>query len=85
VVTVANTGTAPLVINNIVLGGANPGQFAQTNTCGAAFPATLAAGTNCTINVTFRPTSVGVKSASLTVRVAAPATNQSVTLGGTGQ
>jgi hypothetical protein len=81
-VTVSNTGAAPLRINGIGLSGANPGQFARTDTCGP-FPATLAAGASCTIDVTFRPTSVGDKSASLNVNVAAPATSRSVALTGT--
>ena len=84
VVTVTNTGTAPLRINNVTRTGANPGQFALTNTCGP-FPATLAVGGSCTINVTFRPTTLGAKTASLRVGVAAPATSQSIPLSGTGQ
>jgi hypothetical protein len=81
VVTVTNTGTGPLVINRINLNGANPGQFAQNNNC----PASLAAGLNCTVNVTFNPTSRGAKTANLNVNVAAPATSASVSLTGTGQ
>ena len=84
VVTVTNTGAAPLRINNVTRTGANPGQFAQTNTCGP-FPATLAAGGSCTISVTFRPTTLGAKTAALRVGVAAPATSQSIPLSGTGQ
>jgi hypothetical protein len=83
-VIVNNTGAAPLRITNITLDGTHRNQFAQTNTCGP-FPANLAAGASCTINVTFRPTTTGNKNARVTVRVAAPATNQSVTLTGTGQ
>jgi hypothetical protein len=79
-VTVTNTGTAPLTISSIALGGANANQFAQTNNC----TATLAVGAGCTINVTFRPTAAAplTKTASLAVNVAAPATSQSVTLTG---
>ena len=80
-VTVTNTGTAPLVINRINLNGANPGQFVQNNTC----PASLAAGANCTINVTFHPTTRGAKGANLNVTVAAPAVSQTVALTGTSQ
>ena len=78
-VTVANTGTAPFTINSISgLGN----QFAQTNTCGA-FPAVVAAGGNCTISVTFTPTSAGTKNATMTIGLAAPLTSQTVTLTGT--
>ncbi len=83
-VTVSNTGAATMTINGISMGGTNPGQFLQTNNCGP-FPATLAAGANCTVSVTFVPKSTGTKSATLTVSVASPATSRSVTLSGTGQ
>jgi hypothetical protein len=78
-VTVSNTGTAPVTINSI--GGLGT-QFAQTNTCGA-FPAVVAVGGNCTISLTFTPTSAGTKNATMTVGFAAPVTSQSVTLTGT--
>jgi MBG domain-containing protein/Big-like domain-containing protein/centrosomal CEP192-like protein/HYDIN/CFA65/VesB family protein len=78
-ITMTNTSTAAVTINSISLGGNV--QFAQTNNCGAS----LAGGASCTINVTFKPTSRGIKNATLTVFVAAPATAQSVTLTGTGQ
>ena len=72
-VTIANTGTVPLPFTNIALGGANAGSFAQTNTCAAAglrpFPNSLAAGTSCTVSVTFRPTAVRSYSASLNISV----------------
>ena len=83
VVTVTNTGTAPLRISNVTRTGANPGQFGHTTTCGP-FPATLTTGSTCTVSVTFSPTSLGLKNASLNVVVAAPGTNQSVPLSGTG-
>jgi hypothetical protein len=72
-----------MTINSIVIGGTNPGQFSQTNTCGP-FPATVAAGASCTVNVTFVPTLGGARSASVTVNVAAPAFARSVALSGTG-
>jgi len=83
-VTLTNGPNAPLVITGLAIGGANPGQFSQTNTC-APFPATMPANGTCTINVTFTPTQLGTKSGVLTVRVAAPATNQTATLTGVGQ
>jgi hypothetical protein len=83
-VTLTNGPNAPLVITSIPIQGANPSQFSQVDSC-APFPATLPANGICTINVTFRPTSAGTKNAILTVRVAAPATNQTVSLTGVGQ
>lgn len=82
-VTVSNTGTAPLTITGIGLAGANPGQFAETNTCGT-FPASIAVGGSCTVSVTFQPTSAGNKNATLRVAATAPATTQTVTLTGRG-
>lgn len=81
-VTVANTGTAPLGINLISLGGTNPSQFQQTNNCGSS----VSPNTSCTITVTFAPAATaGPKAATLKVAVAAPATSQSVALSGTAQ
>ena len=88
-VTLTNTGTAPLTVNNIGVGGTNPANFAQTNTCGnttgATFPATLGVGAPpCTITVTFTPNATGTRAANLSISVAQPATSQTVSLSGTG-
>jgi hypothetical protein len=81
-VTVSNTGTAALRINSINLGGANAGRFGLTHNCPIG-GAGLAAGGSCALNVTFTPNSNLNRSATLTVAVAAPATNGIVTLTGT--
>jgi FtsP/CotA-like multicopper oxidase with cupredoxin domain len=62
-VTLSNLGLAPLTIVSIGIAGANAGDFAQSNTCGAS----LAAGANCAITVTFTPTAAGPRSASLLI------------------
>jgi hypothetical protein len=81
VITVTNTGTVALPINNIRLAGNAPNQYIiQSNNCGAS----LAASANCTVSVAFAPTSRGPKNATLQVNVAAPGTSQLVTLSGTG-
>jgi FtsP/CotA-like multicopper oxidase with cupredoxin domain len=81
VVTVTNTGTAPLTINNVTRTGANPNQFAHLSSC----PASLAIGASCTISVQFSPTAASplTKTANLNVVVGAPATNAVVSLTGT--
>ena len=56
-ITLTNTSAGPVTISSIAIGGANPGDFAQTNTCGSS----LAASASCTINVTFTPTATGVR------------------------
>ena len=84
-VTVTNSGTAPLIITGIGLAGGNANQFARTNVNCPIRGTGLAAGASCTVNVTFNPSTVGNKTTSLRVTVAAPATTQSVTVTGTGQ
>jgi sugar lactone lactonase YvrE len=63
VATLTNSGNAALAIGSISIGGANASSFTQTNTCGAS----LAAGANCAISVTFTGTAVGSYAATLTV------------------
>lgn len=62
-ITLSNIGTAPLSINSINISGANSTDFTQTNNCISP----LAVGTNCTINVSFTPSTNGIKSASLNI------------------
>ena len=66
-VTLTNTGNAPLSIagSGITISGANATDFSQTNQC----PASVAAGSNCPINVTFTPISSpsGIVAAELNV------------------
>jgi hypothetical protein len=78
--TFSNQGTVALNISSIAFGGANPGDFSQTNNC----PASLAAGGNCTIQVTFTPTQTGARSAELQVFDDATPSPQQAAVGGTG-
>jgi len=79
-VTVSNTGTAALSITGITLTGTNANQFTiSNNPCGIS----LAAGANCLVSLVFTPSTVGNKTASLSVAVAAPATTGTVALTGT--
>jgi hypothetical protein len=81
-VTFSNGGGAPMTLTNIYIAGLNPGEFSiGTNTCSA----TLAAGASCTVNVTFKPTALGLRQAYLSFTDnAANTTDQSVALTGTG-
>jgi hypothetical protein len=74
--TLTNTGSAPLTISSIVING----DFAQTNACGTS----VAAGANCTIAVTFAPTTVGARSAMVTITDKATGSPHTVALSGTG-
>jgi hypothetical protein len=78
VVTLKNTGSATLTISSIAFVSGT--QYSQTNNCGTS----LAAGLSCTVNVTFKPTSLGLKTDSLTFTDNASNSPQSVTLSGTG-
>jgi hypothetical protein len=78
--TLTNSGTAALSLSSIALAGANPGDFAETNTCGSS----VAAGGSCTISVTFDPTTSGSRSASVSITDNATGSPQSLSLSGTG-
>jgi len=56
------------------------GDFTQTNNC----PASLAPGTSCTVNVTFKPTAAGTRTGTLVITTSDPGSPQSVKLTGTG-
>lgn len=75
-VVLSNTGTAPLSISSIT----GSGDYAQTNNCGA----TLAAGANCTINVTFTPALTGTRNGTISVTDNAAGSPQVVSLSGYG-
>jgi uncharacterized repeat protein (TIGR01451 family) len=82
-VTLTNSGNAAMTITGVSITGANAGDYAQTNTCPAS-PATLAAGANCGISVTFKPTATGARTASVSVADNAAGSPQTVGLAGTG-
>lgn len=78
-ITLNNTGGGALTIASV----AASGDFAQTNNCGTS----LAAGSSCTINVTFTPTATGTRSGSLTIidnNDGVTGSTQTITLSGTG-
>src|SRR2546427_6403589 len=75
-----NTGTTPVSITSIAITGANPGDFGQTNNCGAS----VAVGANCTINVTFTPTSAENTTESSPSPVSATDSCLTTSLTGTG-
>src|SRR5439155_547392 len=82
-VTFSNTSNGTVSISSISITGTNRGDFAQTNTCPLS-PATLAASTSCTINVTFTPTASGARSGTLSVADNAAGSPQTASLSGTG-
>src|SRR5437588_12679145 len=75
--------SAALTINSF----AASGDFAATSTGANACPmspATLAAGGNCTINVTFTPTALGARTGTLLLADNAAGSPQTVALSGNG-
>jgi hypothetical protein len=78
-VTLTNTGAVALIVKSVTLGGADAGEFNQTNNCGTVQPSQ-----SCTINVTFAPTATGASSANLIVTDNAGAGSQQVAVSGTG-
>jgi|GEM_PF-3119048 len=64
-VTVQNTGVGSLVITNLGVAGANPNDFIlDTSVCQGAV---IAPGSTCQINVRFKPTASGDRSATILV------------------
>ena len=80
-VTFSNVGVSAVNISDISIVGANPGDFAETNTCGTS----VAAKSMCTITVTFTPSATGPRSANLQITDSGGASPQSVPLTGTGK
>jgi hypothetical protein len=81
-ITVSNTGTGSLFINSAATRGANPLDFTQVSDGCSGL--TLAAGTSCTVSITFSPTASGARSATFILTDNAPASPQTVPISGTG-
>ena len=85
-VILTNTGTLPVTISSITLGGTNPGDFAISNGCPLS-PSTLPSGpfgNTCTVGVAFTPAAAGSRSAKLTITHSAPGSPKVINLSGTG-
>jgi len=78
--TLTNTGSDTLTITSISVIGANSGDFAQTNNCGASVPP----GISCSITLTFTPAAKGNRSAVVNIADSAPDSPQSFVLTGVG-
>jgi FG-GAP-like repeat/Abnormal spindle-like microcephaly-assoc'd, ASPM-SPD-2-Hydin/Protein of unknown function (DUF1573) len=81
--TFKNNSASAMSITGVTVSGTDSGDFSETNNCPMS-PATLAAGTLCTSNVTFSPTALGTRSAVLSVTESVPGSLQNTTLSGTG-
>jgi hypothetical protein len=74
--TLANNGNAALAVSSIQVAG----DYAQTNNC----PASLPAGSTCSISVTFTPKASGSRSGTATISDSVAGSPQSVGLSGAG-
>jgi Putative Ig domain/HYDIN/CFA65/VesB-like, Ig-like domain len=81
-ITVTNTGNAGLFINSAATRGANPLDFTQVSDGCSGL--TLAAGTSCSVSITFSPTASGTRSATFILTDNAANSPQTVPITGTG-
>lgn len=81
-VQIRNSGTAPLAVSGVTLGGANAAEFGiDSETCTAG---TVAVGETCAIDVTFSPSAGGARAATLRVANDGPTDPVDVALSGSG-
>ncbi len=57
------SATGPMTVSSITLGGSNPGDFSQMNTCTSPVPA----GSSCSVTVIFTPQALGGRAATLSI------------------
>jgi trimeric autotransporter adhesin len=81
-VTVQNTGNLTLTFSAFNLAGAAATDYERSGTCATASP--LAIGAQCTLTITFRPTALGTRSASLTILSDASNGPATISITGTG-
>lgn len=79
-VTLTNSGKRALIIASVTAGGANPGDFSNSNTCNAP----LMENGSCNISVTFTPTAAGPRSETITVSDNAAGSPHVISVNGTG-
>ncbi|HXW17529.1 MAG TPA: choice-of-anchor D domain-containing protein [Candidatus Acidoferrales bacterium] len=80
-VVLTNNGDGELTITSFTFSGQNSNEFRQTDNCPIS-PLTLAAGASCTIQVQFRPRSIGSLTASLAIADNASGSPHSISLTG---
>ncbi|MGI9103240.1 MAG: choice-of-anchor D domain-containing protein [Terriglobales bacterium] len=83
-VTVTNTGTGPLTFGAASFGGTNAGDFSITSSTCPGSNSSLAAGLNCTYQITFAPLASGARTATFSVADNSPTSPHVIPLGGSG-
>jgi hypothetical protein len=80
--TITSDGGQALRLNTLAITGANPGDFAETNTCHV--PNVLQPGNSCSVLVSFTPSAAGSRTAALTITSNASPPTESAQMNGTG-
>jgi hypothetical protein len=80
--TLTNSGSAPLTLGAVAVAGPHAGDFARSGTCTAAL--VVAPNGNCTVVLAFTPAAVGARSATVSVTSNAPGSPHTASLAGTG-
>jgi hypothetical protein len=78
--TLTNVGNASLSLSSVEVAGSDAADFTLTNNCGSS----LAPSDQCTVTVTFKPSSAGTRTASIVFADNAPSSPQKVSLSGSG-
>ena len=79
-ITITNNLSTAINAPAFAITGPNAVDFSQTSSC----PASLAGGANCAANITFKPSTPSVETATLTMTSSTGNTTQTVALSGTG-
>jgi hypothetical protein len=80
--TITSNGGQALSLNTLAIVGANSGDFTETDTCHA--PTALQPGKSCSVLISFAPSAVGSRSATVTITDNASPSTESVPFSGIG-
>lgn len=76
---IMNSGDQTLAVSSVAIGGSNPGDFSQTNSC-----ASVAGDSSCSVTVVFQPKAAGQRTATVNVSYGGNLGSGSVALTGQG-
>ncbi len=83
-VLITSTGTAPLLVSGVAIGGTNPGDFTVSNQAGTCTTgASLGNHAECNLRIIFTPAAVGTRSAILYINDNLTGSPQQVAVSGT--
>ena len=82
--TLSNTGNAPLVLSSVAVAGTHAADYRLASSTTCAMGASVAGGSSCVLDLVFKPSATGTRSASVAIAHNAAGGSSSVTLSGTG-